>query len=411
MTSRMFSYSAAGGPTVFSGVDAINSLGVLADAFGWRRALVVTSPSLMRTPVIDAVAAGIGQSRVAGTFSESREHTPIASVEAAYELAQQVDADVLLGVGGGSSMDTAKGIGLAFLSGSSDIREHSGTLSGFKGRLTDPVGQAVELQQTLTRRAAEAVALPLVQIPTTLSAAEATQHAGITGRDGRKEQYHHPLIGARVIVHDPALTLSTPERLWLSTGVKALDHAVEIAYSALGNDLVQGVACNSIRLLRELLPRSVSSAGTLQDRSRLQATAWSVIGLTQATSANVGLDHALVHRLGGRLGIPHGIATCTTLPWVMEYNKPAARDSLALIGRIGFGSTAADADQAADDAIEGVRRLLSDVGLALRLRDYVDDESRLDEIASLTLSDTGMAGNPRQDVTVEDVREILRRAW
>lgn len=409
--SRVFSYTAAGGPTVFSGVDAVDSLGAVADAFGWRRPLIVTSPSLVRTPVVDRVIAGIGEDRVAGTFAGSREHTPITCVEAAYELALESGSDVLVGVGGGSSMDTAKGIALAFLSGSPDIREHSGTLSGFKGRLRDPVGQTIELQHLVDDRELRRDAMPLIQVPTTLSAAEATQHAGITGRDGRKEQYHHPLIGARFIVHDPALTLSTPDRLWLSTGVKALDHAVEIAYSSLGNDLAQGVACNSVRLLRELLPRSVRDPDDLDARARLQATAWSVIGLTQATFANVGLDHALVHRLGGKLGISHGIATCTTLPWVMEYNKPAAVESLALIGRVGFGSSAADDERAADDAIAGVRQLLTDLGLDLRLRDHVADEAQLDEIAALTLSDTGMAGNPRQDVTVDDVREILARAW
>lgn len=408
---RMFSYTAAGGPTVFSGIDAVDSLAVLADAFDWRHALLVTSPSVLRTPVVDRVTAGLGHDRVAGTFGDSREHTPVTSIEEAYQFAQDVGADVLIGVGGGSSMDTAKGVALAYLSGSSDISGHSGTLKGFKGRLRDPVGQVVELQHMLAGRHVDGRVLPLVQIPTTLSAAEATQHAGITGRDGRKEQYHHPLIGARVVVHDPALTLSTPDRLWLSTGVKALDHAVEIAYSSLGNDLAQAVACNSVRLLRELLPLSVRSAEALEARSRLQATAWSVIGMTQATFANVGLDHALVHRLGGKLGIPHGIATCTTLPWVMEYNKPAAVESMALIGRIGFGSRAEDPDAAADDAIAGVRSLLSELGLSLRLRDYVPDEAQLDEIASLTLTDTGMAGNPRQDVTADDVRGILARAW
>lgn len=410
MLSRIFSYTVAGGPSVFSGTDALSSLGVVADGFGWRRALIVTSPSLLRTPVIPAVVAAIGEQRVAGTFGGSCEHTPIESVEQAYALAQDLGADVVLGVGGGSAMDTAKGLSLALLSGSGDIREHSGTVAGFKARLGDPVSHMVDVQRLLDRRDGRTT-VPIVQIPTTLSAAEATQHAGITDRNGRKEQYHHPLIGARVIVHDPALTLSTPDRLWLSTGIKALDHAVEIAYSSLGNDLVQGVACNSIRILRELLPASVRARGDLGARSRLQATAWSVIGLTQATSANVGLDHALVHRLGGKLGIPHGIATCMTLPHVMEFNSPAALPSMALIGRVGFGSTADSPQQAAADAVAGTRRLIAELGLEFRLRDYVDDESSLDEIASLTLSDTGMAGNPRQDVTVDDVREILARAW
>jgi maleylacetate reductase len=409
MTERMFSFVPTAAPTVFSGAGALGALPVVSDGFGWRRALLVTSPSVAAGPVLDAVATALGRDRVAGVFADSREHTPIVSVEAAYRLAQEQGADVVAGIGGGSSMDTAKGVVLAALSGSADISQHSGTLSGFRSRLTDPVNHAVHLDQLV--RESAAAALPIVQVPTTLSAAEATQHAGITGRDGRKEQYHHPMISARVVLHDPELTLATPDRLWASTGIKALDHAVEIAYSSLGNDLVQGVSCNSIRLLRTLLPSSLRSRDSLAERARLQATAWSVIGLTQATSANVGLDHALVHRLGGKLGIPHGIATCMTLPWVMEFNRDAALESMALMGRVGFGSTAATAEQAADDAIAGVRRLIEDLGLTMNLRDHVEDKSRLAEIAELTLSDTGMAGNPRHDVTVDDVHDILLRAW
>ncbi len=409
MGMRMFSYTGAAAPTVFSGAGAVDALGAVYEGFGWRRGLIVTSPSVAKSPVVDTVVAALGRDRVAGVFADSREHTPITSIEAAYEMAQDHGADVVIGVGGGSSMDTAKGVVLASLSGSADIGQYSGTLSGFRSRLTDPVGHAVELDRLL--RESRDRALPIVQVPTTLSAAEATQHAGITGRDGRKEQYHHPFISARVILHDPRLTLSTPDRLWASTGIKALDHAVEIAYSSLGNDLVQGVSCNSIRLLRELLPASLRDGDTLAERSRLQATAWSVIGMTQATSANVGLDHAIVHRLGGKLGIPHGIATCMTLPWVMEYNRDAALDSMALMGWIGFGSRADTPQQAADDAIAGVRWLIGELGLTMSLRDHVDDKSRLEEIASLTLSDTGMAGNPRRDVTVEDVHDILLRAW
>lgn len=407
----MFSYTALAGPTVFSGAGALDGLGALAEAFGWRRALLVTSPSVLRGPVVAAVTASIGQDRVAATFADSIEHTPVASVEAAYALAEEVGADVLVGVGGGSSIDTAKGLSLALRTGTSDISGLAGTVGGFRARFGDPVGQVLEMRRALDPDDGGRPVVPIVQIPTTLSAAEATQHAGITCRDGRKEQFHHPSMGARFVVHDPALTLCTPDRLWLSTGIKALDHAVEIAYSSLGNDLVQGVACNSVRILRELLPLSVRDRDDLDARARLQATAWSVIGLTQATSASVGLDHALVHRLGGRLGISHGIATCMTLPLVMGFNKHAALPSLALVGRIGFGSTAGSPEGAAADAVDGVRKLIDDLDLDFRLRDFVSDKAVLDEIAALTLSDTGMAGNPRHDVTVDDVRTILEDAW
>lgn len=392
-------YRTAEQQQILFGVDALTGLADLVGELAVRRPLVVTSPSVAtRTSVLDRVRKALPSSAEPAVFTDSREHTPIAAVVDAYELAREHGADGIIGVGGGSAMDTAKGVAIALATGSPDISPYVGSLQrhGRNLRYTDSVDASV----------------PVLQIPTTLSAAEATQQAGITLASGIKEQFYHPAVQASGIILDPVLTVETPVHLWLSTGIKALDHAVEVAYSRFSNDVAQALALQTIRLVATCLPRSRDEPQDLLQRARLQVGAWMVLHGSLATSCGVGLDHALVHRLGGYYGIPHGIATCVTLPYAMEANRPAATTALADIAHWGFGvEFGASNDIAAQAAISRVRGLIASLGMPDRLRQWVPDPATMDHLVPLVLADTAMAGNPRRDLTSGDVVQLLHRAW
>jgi alcohol dehydrogenase class IV len=391
-------YRAASQQVLF-GEGALGGLGETLGRLDVKRPLLVTSPSVAgRTSVVDRVLAALPAAVRPVVFTGSREHTPIATVAEAFAVAQQAGADGVLGVGGGSAMDTAKGVAIALTTGSPDLDAYVGSL--------ERQGADVRAAQPVNRR------VPVVQIPTTLSAAEATGQAGITLASGVKEQFYHPAIAAAAIVLDPVLTVETPEQLWLSTGVKALDHAVEVACSRLGNDVSQALALQTIRVVVTCLPQSRKDPADLAVRSRLQISAWMVLHGAVSTNAGVGLDHAIVHRLGGRFGVPHGGATCVTLPYAMEANLPGAVEALSGIARWGLGLGVGEPDDvAAGAAVDGVRRLISELGLPDRLRQWIPDRASLDEVAPSVLTDTAMAGNPRRDLTVHDVVELLHRAW
>ncbi|HEY5477451.1 MAG TPA: iron-containing alcohol dehydrogenase [Tepidiformaceae bacterium] len=208
------------------------------------------------------------------------------------------------------------------------------------------------------------------------------------------------------------LTVETPTHLWLSTGIKALDHAIEVAYSRFTNDVAKALALQTIRLVATYLPRSGDEPQELAQRARLQIGAWMVLHGAVSTSCGVGLDHALVHRLGGYYGIPHGMATCVTLPHAMEANLPSAAAALADIARWGFGVGVGVSDAAAAHAaVDKVRELIASLGMPDRLRQWVPDLASLDHLAPLVLTDTAMAGNPRRDLTADDVAQLLHRAW
>jgi len=398
-TVRSWSAYQAPGLQVLFGEGALGGLGEVLVGLGVQRPLLVTSPSVAgRTSVVDRVLAALPASVQPIVFTGSREHTPIAVVAEAFEVARQAGADGVLGVGGGSAMDTAKGVAIALASGSLDLDAYVGTV--------DRQGVDVAAPRPADRL------VPVVQVPTTLSAAEATRQAGITLASGVKEQFYHPAIMAAAIVLDPVLTVETPEQLWLTTGIKALDHAVEVACSRLGNDVSQALALQTIRVVATCLPQSRTDPQDLAVRSRLQVSAWMVLHGAGSTRSGVGLDHAVIHRLGGRFGVPHGGATCVTLPHAMAANLPGAVEALAAVARWGFGVGVGEPDEvAAHAAVDSVRQLIAGLGLPDRLRQWIPDAASLDEVAPSVLTDTAMAGNPRRDLTVQDVVELLHRAW
>jgi len=172
-------YRAASQQQVLFGVDARAGLADLLAELGVRRPMLVTSPSVAtRTSVLDRVRVALPGSAEAAVFTGSREHTPISTVAEAYELACAHGADGVIGVGGGSAMDTAKGVAIALAVGSPDISAYVGSL---------------QRHDADDRHAATAhQGVPVLQIPTTLSAAEATRQAGITLHSGVKEQFYHP---------------------------------------------------------------------------------------------------------------------------------------------------------------------------------------------------------------------------
>lgn len=377
---------------VFSGTGALSALPDALSELAADRVLVVTSPSPARCGVLDRLLSALPPTARATVYDQAREHTPLETIETVLEIARRHEVQAVLGLGGGSSLDTAKGTVLALMAGSTDLRAYQGSrrnLAGLVARTYTAADRAV----------------PLIQVPTTLSAAEATRQAGMTSADGIKEQYFHPAVEATVIVLDPALTTSTPQRLWLSTGIKAMDHAVEQSYSRQASDFSLGLAYQAARNLLTCLPLSREHPDDLEHRAHLQTAAWMAGHAAMRTGAQMGLDHALGHRLGGYFGIPHGIAACVTLPHAMRLNLPGAADRLAGLARWGFGAPTAEG------AVDAVAGLIGALGLPTRLREFVPHEDDLRALPELVLSDTGIDGNPRQDLTAGDIAGLLRAAW
>jgi alcohol dehydrogenase class IV len=266
-----------------------------------------------------------------------------------------------------------------------------------------------QLPDRLTIPALTRPKLPHLAIPTTLSGAEFTHIAGITRTDvGVKEIFLDPQLVPRVVFLDPTFTLPTPTTLWASTGLKALDHAIESVYSLKSNPFTDALCLEAVRQVFTHLERSVTRPDDLALRLALQHASW--LACYGITNTWVGLGHALCHQVGARCGVPHGIAAGILLPHAMAFNRPVTLERQALLAQamaIEGVTLAASATEAADRVAGLVARL----GVPQRLRDVGVSRTALGAIADHTARDFVVRTNPRPIRSAAEIRALLEEAW
>ncbi|MFN8558577.1 MAG: iron-containing alcohol dehydrogenase [Dehalococcoidia bacterium] len=379
------------------GSGAVRRLPAELDRRGLRRALVITGQSLAnRTNVIWYIEELLGP-RHAATFSGARQHVPSATVAEALDLARMAGADCMVSVGGGSPIDTAKAVAyrLAF----------------------DTPDAAAEPQAS--RPDGAAAPLPHFAVPTTLSAAEFTHLAGVTDEGSRvKRGLAEPRLAPRAVFLDPDLTVPTPSPLWLASGIKALDHAIESYLSPRAQPLVDALALEAVRLLSTWLPRSHDDPSDRTARAHLQVAAWmSIFG---GASIGVGLSHAFGHQIGARRDVPHGVTSCITLPHVLRFVAPERPERMAALAT-AMGNTPGSGDALApaaaggsderDDAAGRVTALVRRLGLPARLRDAGVAADSLDPIADAVWDEIKGMPQTRPLGSVDRVRSLLQAMW
>jgi len=356
-----------------------------------RRVFIVAAAALATsTEVVARIEHALGE-RHAATWTAISAHTPREDVVAATRAARDAGADLLVSIGGGSVTDAAKVINTCLANGVDDVTQMD--------RLRKAPGAAM----TGERRDISPPALRLLAVPTTLAAAEFTTYAGVTNAQTRlKEVFTHPLQVPRVIVLDPEATVSTPEALWLSTGIRALDHAVEDICSIDAQPYSQGTALQAIRLLARALPATRRDPSDLGARLDAQVASWlSTVG-SQA-GVNKGASHAIGHALGGTGGVPHGITSCILMPHVMRFNQPVVEDRHRAISE-AMGEPGVEAWRLVD-------RLIAALGLPRTLREVgLETPEQLQAVAEAAMHDPWIRTNPRPIGSAAEVRALLDEA-
>ncbi|PCH43472.1 alcohol dehydrogenase IV [Wolfiporia cocos MD-104 SS10] len=252
----------------------------LLKTLGATKALIVTGKSLYeKTDVVKKVESVLREHNAYGaTFYEIGQHAPVAGIHRGLQVFKDAGADVIVSVGGGSPIDAAKAI-LYFYQ-----QETGGAF------------------------------LSQIAVPTTLSAAEYTVGAGFTSEEGKKVAVSNPQLAPAGIILDAELTLATPERLWLSTGMRAVDHAVESLYRPLVPPPLKYLCYAALADLFKYLPQSKANPKAVDIRQKLQLASWmSLWPLKLERYSALGLSHSLGHKLGATYSIPHGITSCLTL--------------------------------------------------------------------------------------------------
>jgi maleylacetate reductase len=361
------------------------------DRLDARAVFVLASGTLARTTdTIDRLRQVLGN-RIAGVCAKIGAHTPRTDVVEAANAAREVRADLLVTVGGGSVTDAAKMVGLCLGNGVTEPEQ----LDDYRAR-TAADGKT-------QRPPVKPPGVRMIAIPTTLSAGEFSAGAGCTDTVRHlKESYSHPTMMPRTVILDPEATVHTPEWLFLSTGIRAVDHAVEDICSVNGQPISEGAAYHALRLLGRGLPAVKADPADPEARLDCQIGAWmSMVGSQSGVSK--GASHGIGHVLGGTAGVPHGYTSCVMLPHVLRFNHSVNGEKQARVSE-ALGSPE-------EPAAEVVGALIAGLGLPIRLRDVSVQPEQLDLIAENSMHDRWIHTNPRKIDGPAVIRTLLDAAW
>lgn len=346
------------------------------------QAVFVTNSSLSKDGGIgSSIVAALGDTCV-GRVDGIRANSPRSDVIRVTDALRNKGIDAVVALGGGSVVEAVKASRIC---------------------LTNNVGDPDDMDRLKRATTAASPRPYFISIPTTLSAAEFTQFAGITNeRTGVKDAFHHPDLAPDAVILDPAMTLQTPEHLWLSTGLRALDHAIETWCAAHPQPYADATALHAAGMLSRALPKTKQNAQDLAARTDCQVGAWmSIQGATVGVSH--GASHGIGHALSAVTGMTHGVTSCIMLPHVLRYNAVAdeARQQALAVAMGEPGRPVADV----------VSDLVASLCLPSRLRDEGVRKDQLPEIAKAALGNPRVKANIRPIPNEAEMSAILEAAW
>jgi maleylacetate reductase len=360
-----------------------------ANRLNATRVFILASGTLHReTPEVNAVKSALGN-RFAGVNDHMPAHSPRDAVVRCANEAREAGTDMLVTIGGGSVTDGGKAVTLCLEHGISD----SAGMEPYRTVVKDGVREFPDYS---------APRIPQVAIPTTLSGGEFNARAGVTDTGAKlKQSYIHPGLIPETVILDPAVTVHTPQWLWISTGIRAVDHAVETLCSIDANDYTDGTSLQALRLLGEGLRNSMKDPTDLRARQQCLMGAWlSMVGIV--TGSRLGASHAIGHILGGSANVPHGHTSCVMLPFVLRYNQDVNAQRQAMVSEaLGYPG---------EPAWEVVHELISSLEMPRSLRAVGIEEAQLPQLARNCMLDDWTFSNPKKIDSPVQIMEILHAA-
>ncbi|MGB4182366.1 MAG: iron-containing alcohol dehydrogenase [Dethiobacteria bacterium] len=371
---------------IIFGEGSIKEIGIEVEALGGTRAVVVTDRGVVEAGLAGEVEEALGRKYV-GTFDGAVQDSGFHIVNEGAKFAREAGADTIVSVGGGSSIDTAKGISILLKEGG-QMQDYSGF-------------QLLSRPQT-----------PHIAVPTTAGTGSEVTYAAVVKdwENNEKILFCDNHIIPRVAILDPLLTAGLPPPLTASTGIDALTHAIEALHALQAEPIADAMALQAIRLITAYLPRCVANGDDLFARGQQQIAA--LMAGVAFSNAQLGLVHAMAHSLGALFNVPHGLANSLLLPHVMLYNLESCAERYLLVAEaMGLATAGLDEEGAARLAVNAVQELTRKIGLPQRLREAGVPEEGLAEAAELSLSDGSIIYNPRPVFEADEVLALFREAW
>ena len=388
MRSGRFVFSAI--ERIVYGQPAARALRAEAERLQSNRIFLMASGTMSRTTdEVAKVRQALG-SRCAGVYDRMPSHTPRDAVLEAAQQARAAGADLIVTFGGGSVTDAGKIMQLCLRHG---ITDYDGL---------DAYRVVVKADGTRTVPTFEGPTVRQIAIPTTLSGGEFQSQGGcMDNRRKVKHSYRHPLHVPRVTILDPAPTVHTPLWVWLSTGVRAIDHATEGICGQFSNPAGDASLLCALQLLSQGLPRVKRQPDDLEARLDCQLAVWQAMTARQG-GLEMGASHAIGHVLGGTCDVPHGYTSCVMLPAVLRYNRTANLARQRMVAE-AMGHPR-------EDAADVIAAFIADLRLPGRLADVGVTREQFAMIATHAMHESWLHTNPRKITSPEQVLEILEAA-
>ena len=367
------------------GVNTVNNVGTEAEQLGARKAVIICDEGIRKAGIVDKVTKSLEEKGVEFEIWDKVEPEP--HVECAEDIVRFVrdgKFDLVIGVGGGSSMDMAK-TAAVLVENPGPVKDYIGV-----GLIKKP-------------------GIPKILIPTTAGTGSECTHAAVMSIGRIKRWIADPALFADVAIIDPMLTLSLPPKLTAGTGLDALSHAIECIMSINANSITDSLALSAIKLIFENLRVAYYHGKNLEARYNMSLAA-TMAGMV-VTNAGAVLGHSACYTYASDYRLPHGVSCAIALPYVMWYNLPVSAHKLALIAEaMGFDIKGLSVEEAAWKAIKAVKKLIEDVKLPTSLKEIGVPKEKLPEYAEELVTQYPRPNNPRR-VTKEDILVMYEKMW
>lgn len=372
---------------IISGIGSTAEIIKELNAINAKKVLLITDPGLVQAGVAQQVVEMLKQAAVEVEIFDAVEPDPSIQVATkAAEMAKNVKANVLIALGGGSAIDTAKSAALLVTNGGY-LKDYAGV-----NKVVKPI-------------------LPLIAVPTTAGTGSEVTIFAVMSDPDKQEKFtiSSALIAPAVAVLDPLLTLKLPPSVTAFTGMDALTHAIEAFTSSIAQPPTDALALSAIKLVLKHLPVAVGRGDNIKARDgMLQASLLAGIAFNNAF---LGLAHAIASPLGGHFHVPHGLANAVMLPYVMEYNLPTAVRRYAEIGRaLGLQAVGDTPRAVAEKTVAAITQLARDINIPEKLSNIGAKEELLPLVARDALKSIQLKFNVR-NASEKEILALLQKAY
>lgn len=374
--------------TIIFGVDTVKQLGEHVKRFHGKKAYIITDAGIAKAGLLDKVKDILKKDGIeVGYYDQVIPEPPIDTVDSIAQIVKSEGYEVLIGLGGGSSMDVTKVVSILVTNGGSAY-DYVGV-----DKVTKP-------------------GLPTIMLPTTAgTGSEATPIAIFSfPKEEVKKGIVSPYLYASVAIVDPTFTYNLPPSITANTGMDALIHAIESYIARRTNKFTEGLSLMAMELIAKNLRTAVTDGTNVE--ARYNMSLGSLIAGISFANAGVGAVHAMAYPLGGQFHIPHGMANTLMLRYVMEYNIVSRMEKFAKIAEaMGEKVDGLSVREAAFKAIDAMVNLAKDIGVPTRLRDVNIPKEAIPKMAAAGINETRLLSNNPRVLTQKDLENIYYNAW